>query len=627
MKKEIKDGEDVFLDLTEPEYDDTLPFIKVLTKDGNIKEVRQVGEDYILEENEKSSNLNEFKDYHKKTFKEVIEKGINAKKAIDADVKEVKKKEFVLYSSLIIDNKKKMIVEQVYDEKNKSRFCVYTNNSEENLSYCIELNIDGVKHMPLFGEEVYKKAIFLPSKAEEYESDEKLEEDIKMFVRKWLDIPDDFLQFAVWNIKRSWVYERFHTLNYLRALGDTGQGKSRFLDVLGYLHYKPIATSGATTAAPVFRIIDKWKGTLIIDEADFQKSDEAQDIIKIINQGYERGRYVMRCDKENKNRVNFFDPFCPKILATRKAFDDKAVESRCITQVMVGTKRKDITWNLNDTFWDEAQILRNKLLLWRFKNFFKIDPNKKIDFDFGNIEPRVQQIVSSFVKLFGDDEKKLEIFKIFINNYQADLIDERQNSWNGTIVSGIYSLFKEGKIEISATDIIEKKQITNKEGKLVSARSISSALKSLGFGKSQPKNVDGKTKRCLPLEDEHLTTLFERYGYEVTEITLHTDTRKFNNEAQDTLEGGIRISRNLRNSVIEGEVETIENKSPKQTILTILDKLLEETQQKLIAIDVLVDNIKAHDNTLKLESIETQIEDLKRSGELFEPRNGFIGRL
>ena len=57
---------------------------------------------------------------------------------------------------------------------------------------------------------------------------------------------------------------------------------TRFLDTLGYLHYKPIATSGATTSAPVFRIIDKWKGTLIMDEADFQKSDEAQDIIKII---------------------------------------------------------------------------------------------------------------------------------------------------------------------------------------------------------------------------------------------------------------------------------------------------------------------------------------------------------
>lgn len=623
-------------DLTIPEYDSTLPFIKTLTKDGKITEVRQVGGDYVLEENEKKATKEEFLEYENKTMKEYFKKKLSEKKSIDVDVKDkkIKKKEFVLYTSLIINNKDKMMVEQVYDDENKSRFCIYTDNSEENLSYCTEINLDGIRHLPLFGEEVYKKAIYLPSKTEEYESDEKLEEDIKKFVKKWLDIPDDFLQFAVWNIKRSWVYERFHTLNYLRALGDTGQGKSRFLDVLGYLHYKPIATSGATTPAPVFRIIDKWKGTLIIDEADFQKSDEAQDIIKIINQGYERGRYVMRCDKENKNRVNFFDPFCPKILATRKAFDDKAVESRCITQVMTGTRRKDITWNLDDSFWEDAQTLRNKLLLWRFRNFFKIDPNKKIDFDFGNIEPRVQQIVSSFVKLFGDDKKKLEIFKGFINNYQSDLIDERQNSWAGTIVSGIYSLYKEGNMDISAGDIIERKKITNKEGKLVSSRSISSTLKSLGFSKSQPRNVDGKTKRCVPLEVEHLTTLFERYGYGVTEITSYTDTRKFNNEAQDTLEGGIRIGCNLRNTVIEEE--TIENnQTPISTgdlnlndkIIIILDQLLQKTNQKLIGIDVLTTQIKAQHKDFKLETIESTLEELKRKGVLFEPRNGFIGKL
>jgi len=235
--------------------------------------------------------------------------------------------------------------------------------------------------------------------------------------------------FALWNVKRSWVYEKFHTINYLRAQGDTGMGKTRFLDTLGQIHYKPINTSGATTSAPVFRIIDKWKGTLVMDEADFQKSDESQDIIKIINMGYEKGKFVMRCDQNDSRSIDFFDPFCPKILATRKSFEDKAVESRCFTLVMTGTK-KEIPFNLNKLFHQTTQTLRNKLLMWRFKNFDKINPDDKYDFDFSDLEPRVKQIVSSFISLFRD-EGQMKKFRTFIVEYQKQLIMERQSSLTG----------------------------------------------------------------------------------------------------------------------------------------------------------------------------------------------------
>ncbi len=469
------------------------------------------------------------------------------------------KKEIVIYTSLIINDN--FIAEQVYTDKG-NQFCVYTYGDKEQIDYKNELIIGGLKHKPLFGEEIRKKAIHLPSKAQEYESDEKLDEEIKSHVHEWLDVPPDVLQFAVWNIKRSWVFERFHTLNYLRALGDTGQGKSRFLDVLGYLHYKPIATSGATTAAPVFRIINKWKGTLIMDEADFQKSDEAQDIIKIINQGYERGRHIMRCDKENSNKINFFDPFCPKILATRKTFYDKAVESRCITQVMTGTSRKDIRWNLNAAFWKKTEEIRNKLLMWRFRNYHKINPDKNIDLNIGDLEPRVQQIVGSFISLFGDDKKQLEGFKDFIKKYQEELIDERRSSFEGNVVSAIYSLLEDKKTNISALDIIIEGNITNSKGVQVKPRGLSSTIKALGFGKAKQTKVDDKNKRCIPLNKDHLVHLFTRYGYDkgnaVTVVTVITLQRELLQNTQK--EGGSdRTNRYNRKfgdeSLPEGKIE------------------------------------------------------------------------
>jgi hypothetical protein len=431
--------------------------------------------------------------------------------------------EEIINTSLYINKEEGIIAEEVYQD-GVIKFCIYNSNTKE-IKYAFDMNINGVTYKPLDGEEVIKKAIKLPSGTLEYEDDENLDNIIKSFVNTWLDIPTDVLQFAIWNIKRSWVFERFHTLNYLRALGDTGQGKSRFLDTLGSIHYKSLATSGATTAAPIFRMIERWHGTLIMDEADFQKSDESQDIIKIINQGYERDKWIMRCDQNDFAKIELFDPFCPKILATRKAFDDKAVESRCITQVMKGTARHDIPFNINDAFMEETQKIRNMLLLWRFRNYFRINPDINPDnFDYVNLEPRVKQIISSFVSLFSNDEKQLQAFKCYILNYQENLIDERKNSFDGTIVGSIATIIEDSGQElsticISAQDIIDKETITDFRGNLMKARGLSSHLKSLGFGRVEIKRVDEKTKRCIPLDSKHLEMLFKRYGYDVTVVT------------------------------------------------------------------------------------------------------------
>ncbi len=529
-------------ELTDIKKEGSLPVVKVLNKDGSTKEVKEVSTDYELESNEVFATKQEWIIDQEKKLGETFDKAIQ-------DPKENKKKskQVEIYTSLYINESSKIIAEQIFDGEH-SKFCVYNSNPTESIRYVYELDI-GIIYKPHFGEEIRKEAIFLPTKAEEYGTDEELDKEIKDHIREWLDVPDDVLQFAVWNIKRSWVFERFHTLNYLRALGDTGQGKSRFLDVLGYLHYKPIATSGASTAAPIFRIIDKWRGTLIMDEADFQKSDEAQDIIKIINQGYEKGRHIMRCDKDKGNNVNFFDPFCPKILATRKNFEDKAVESRCITQVMTGTMRKDIKWNLNKDFFKKTLELRNKLLMWRFRNYFKINPDKNPDLDLGELEPRVQQIVGSFCSLFVDNDKQLQQFKEFIKNYQEELIDERRNSFAGNVIEGLHKLIERGEEDISAKDIIEEQDIRNKKGNLISARGLSSTLKSLGFKKPIIKRVSTVTKRCIPINANHLNTLFKRYG--VTVVTVVGGTPILAKKGKQTELDSNRKHRNNRNNVTQ----------------------------------------------------------------------------
>ena len=393
-----------------------------------------------------------------------------------------------------------------------------------------------IVYMPIIDEVLSKKVIVLASKPEEYGTDAQLDEDIKTFIYKWLDVPDDYRTFAVWNIKRSWVYERFHTLNYLRALGDTGAGKTRFLDSLGLLHYKPIQTSGAATAAPIFRVIDKWKGTLIMDEADLNKSDETELIIKIINMGFEKGKFVLRCNPNDPADINCFDPFCPKVLATRKPFEDKATESRCMTQVMTGTSRKDIPSNINDAFNKERSILTNKLLLWRFRNYHSINP--EIETDLGiDLDPRVSQIVSSYISLFSSNDEQLELFKEYILKHQEEIIEERKVSFDGQIVETIFNIIEEEggrdnikSIYITNKDIIEKAGLTNYKGdKAMTPRALTPRLKSLGFLKTKQGRVNNIVKRWIPLVNTHLDNMFKRYGlvYRSTDCTAGMGESQF----------------------------------------------------------------------------------------------------
>lgn len=401
------------------------------------------------------------------------------------------------------------LVEQIFDGEPK--FAIYDKKTK-NISYEDKFSLDGMECFPISDEEVIRKIVKLPEKAEEYGSETELDEEIKKFIYKWLDISEQDLQIALYNIKKSWVYQRFHTLNYLRAIGDTGTGKSRFLDTLGSIHYKPLKVGGAVTGAPVFRIIEKWKGTLVVDEADFNRSDETQIIIKIINQGYEKEAHIMRCEGDN-NKVIFFDPFCPKLLGTRGRFEDKATESRCMTVVMTETQRKDIPPNLNKEFHKEAQTIRNKLLMWRFRNYNKIDPEAAINIDLGDIEPRLRQIYNGYIALFADNPIQIETFKTYLAELQGNLIEERRNTPEGDIVNVLHEFvgYDEEK-QISAKEIVEKGQLTKKDGNPLNPRTVGSVLKTLGFGKSRNENVNGKTKHCINLDKNLLDRLYKRYG-------------------------------------------------------------------------------------------------------------------
>ncbi len=272
---------------------------------------------------------------------------------------------------------------------------------------------------------IKKEVVLFPSEPCDYGSEADLVSEIQTFIHRYVDVSPRFERIASYYVLFSWLYDGFAELPYLRLRGDYGSGKTRFLLTVGSLCYKPIFASGATSTSAIFRMLDCFGGTLIIDEGDFRYSDEKSDLIKIFNNGNQKGMPVIKTEMSGTREFNprAFEVFSPKILASRGSFDDKALESRFLTEESGGRKlRRDIPISLPPIYKDEARNLRNKLLLYRFRNQGKNHaPTLVLD---ERIEPRLRQIFIPLMSIVSDDAVREELRDV-LWRYHQDLRADR----------------------------------------------------------------------------------------------------------------------------------------------------------------------------------------------------------
>lgn len=352
------------------------------------------------------------------------------------------------------------------------------------------------------------KVVLLPSKPEEYGSEAALLADVRAFIRRYVDLSPLFEEIASYYVLFTWIFDAFNEVPYLRVQGDFGSGKSRFLLTVGSLCYKPIFASGASTVSPIFRIIDAFRGTLVIDESDFRESDEKAEVVKIFNNGNARGFPVLRTEVNAKKE---FDPkaytvFGPKIIATRNAFKDRALESRCLSEEMGGRPlRSDIPINLPDTLEAEALELRNKLLLFRFRNLRK--PRDLARMTDRSIEPRLSQIFAPLLSTIDDPETRRSILALS-REYSRDLVSERGLDLEAQLLEVVQGLPSDG---LSVKEITSKFQERHGDdyGNRVTPKWIGSILRKKLYLK--PRRVHGVF--VIPPEElPKLARLYEKYG-------------------------------------------------------------------------------------------------------------------
>jgi len=406
-----------------------------------------------------------------------------------------------------------ILYQQVYDSKlNKS---IFIENNKGELNRVDKFFYQNLEYKPHIGEELNKCVVQLATEPLSFTDTTTLIDEIKTHIHKYLDINPQYEQFAAWYVLLTWLYDRFNTIVYLRALGDTGCGKTRFLNVIGGLCYNTTKGSGAVSVAAIKRLTEKWKGTLIVDEGDFKDSDEKNELIKFFNLGFERDSPMINCDKNDPNKLEFYIPYCPKIIATRRSFTDKALEARCLTHIMKQTARTDIPYILPNNYYEEVLALKNKLLKFRMDWYHQINTTQVIDYNI-DIEPRLKQATYAFASMFNDIPEAKKLFMRFLKDYQTELIDERASSFEGQIVNIFMDFVCEEEYQISTKMITET--IQNDGYRKCTVASVGKVLKSLGFTNKVMK-IDGASKRILLVSSRTFGELVKRYISDENKVT------------------------------------------------------------------------------------------------------------
>jgi len=367
---------------------------------------------------------------------------------------------------------------------------------------------------PIADENVRKGTVLLPSGAIEYGREEDLVLSVQGFIHRWVAVDGWFEELSTYYVLLTWLYDCFSVIPYLRVLGDPGSGKTRFIQTVGSLCYKPIFCGGAITPAPIYRFIDIYHGTLIVDESDFKFSDSYQEIVKILNCGYMTGMPVLRCEgKSGKYTPESYDCYSPKIIANRHRFQDSALESRCFTYEMGQRKRGDIPLSLiTDQFQKEALDIRNKLLLWRLRNHSNKRANNDLMIE--GIEDRINQIAAPLLSVASNQETR-ERIRNFVINYNRTMIEDRGMTLEADIFGVICKLLEENITSPTVNDVtakyISEYEDQTPEFKRITARKVGGIIGS----KLKLKKERDRNGYRLICDSEQVEALKRKFGIPV----------------------------------------------------------------------------------------------------------------
>jgi hypothetical protein len=432
------------------------------------------------------------------------------------------------------------IIEQI-----RGGFAVYNPETNEHEILDSVADSDGATYTPVSDALFSEGGLHIADDLTEYGTEKELIAEVEKYLLKYLDLQPLFLKLTALYILFTYIFDKFLELSYINATGDAGSGKSRFGLAMALASRRGLALI-TPSAASVFRIVDKFQPTMFLDEFNNADSDDAAAIIQILNAGFQRTGKIPRQlgTSYGSFKTELFDPFCPKIIGSLKKSNSNAFNTRCIEIEMERTTRNDIPLSLSFQMLKDAAKLRNRLTLYRLRNYQKdfelCRNNAETELKRTGITGRSIQVNCPLFALIESEEIKQE-FIALLQGRDAVLAEEKALSIDGEIIEKIHTLFfetdekeivEDGKTVKKEVTVLNSKNFTElpAEDEICEQLTVERLLGMMNANRPQPKEISAqsfgklifglglKTKKIVKRSSEHrlkkaIVFDIERLGY------------------------------------------------------------------------------------------------------------------
>ena len=435
-------------------------------------------------------------------------------------------------------------------------FCVYDrlNNKIETSDFYI--GPEEERYVP-----IEKPPWLVPNAIQDLNVDEKeLYNELLEYLVEHLDLLDEMQHHILaCFILASWRWEEFKTAPYLFFLGPPSSGKTRALECLHLLCYRAIHAASITAPA-MFRAIEAWHPTLLLDETEIYEGESAAELRAVINAGYRQDAKVIRIEKVNEQPVlASFNVFSFKALAGTKELNN-TIMTRCIVINMEKNVR-NVKMFLN---MEKAAELRQKLLKYRMKYLNLAESAELANNGFILDDGRLAEIFHPLITVAPAEVK--EKLVEYAKSLYTQRLEEEKASLEAAVLEAIVKVWEETKEEkISTAQVTDVLNLNLPFNEQLNSRVVGRIAASLGFKRARGK--DGK--RAIVWDEKLVKRLFRRYMPEKIDkledfdvLTSLTSSSNLEGVKNENFEQKNVNNSSISNEKLTEEVQKIMEKQP-----------------------------------------------------------------
>jgi len=345
---------------------------------------------------------------------------------------------------------------------------------------------------------------YLPGIPGAINEDPSLWRDTLEFIREYYDNPrsDDIYHVMTGIVAWSYFCDVMKgSTPYLCFLGPFRSGKTRALEVMAALCYKPMLVVDPSEAS-LFRLIEEFKPTLFIDEAQILE----KNIRAIMASGYRYGVKVPRVidpESDGLNGIKWFNCFGLKVYACREE-PPNDILSRSIV-IHCEKNLRQVRRKIDS---QRARELRTRWLAQRLRVFDKIT----ITFEeFQSDDGRLQELFSPLVVMaqhFGGEDAVAAIER-YGRQTEREIQAMESTSDDALILEKIIEIISESPSD--ALEVVTNKQLVeklNQEYPGFTPEYLGKRLSALGFERVRVRGG----LRAYKIDYDLLARLAKRYN-------------------------------------------------------------------------------------------------------------------